>query len=137
MHFIQLKITCHEPYHITCPCKIKLDASTLSLANFTWLLGLSRKNRFLPTNFNHNADQIIVATTPLPGPSGADGISLKLEKLDTHQATYTKQAVCQSWDTSRKRFKSGPVDLQQYRDINKFTREGNNYRINAHIFHVF
>ena len=26
-------------------CKIKLDASTLSIASFTWLKGLSQKNR--------------------------------------------------------------------------------------------
>ena len=36
------------PYHIIRPCKIKLDASTLSIAML--LLGLSYKNRFLPTN---------------------------------------------------------------------------------------
>ena len=35
------------PYHITRPCKIKLDASTLSLANFTLLRGFRRKNHLL------------------------------------------------------------------------------------------
>jgi hypothetical protein len=40
-----LTISHHTPH-----CKTKLDDSTLSFACFTWLLGLSHKNRFLPTN---------------------------------------------------------------------------------------
>ena len=35
------------PYHITRPCKIKLDGSTLFFANFTWLGGFRKKNRFV------------------------------------------------------------------------------------------
>ena len=102
MTCISYNLKQHITNHITSmPLQNKVRRLYFIFAYFTWLLGLSHKNRFLPTNNNHNADQIVVSITPLSGPSVADGITLKLEKLDTHKATCTEQAARQSWDRSQ------------------------------------
>jgi len=61
--FIKLTVTISPA-----PCKIKLDASTFLFAILRGCRGLSRIT-VLPTNYNHNADIVIVSITPRTGPS--------------------------------------------------------------------
>ena len=72
-------------------------------ANFTWLLGLSHKNRSYLRTSNHNISSIIISMIPFRGPRLQIPHPLKSEKQDTRQATYTVQAVCQVWNQSRVR----------------------------------
>ena len=44
------------PYHITRPCKINLDTSTLSFAYFTWLRDFRKKTDSNLRTYNHNTD---------------------------------------------------------------------------------
>ena len=38
---------------------------------------------FLPMNYNHNVDQIVVYTTPLLGPSFSNSIPTNAKEIDT------------------------------------------------------
>jgi len=115
------------------PCKNKLDASNLSLHVLRGL-GLSRKNRFLPTNKNHNADKYVVSTTPFRALHCKGNINYG-ERNRHPPAAYVKQVTCQAQNRSRVCVRVRLVraaSISPSRDINQCTREGNNISINAH-----
>jgi hypothetical protein len=102
---VKLQLVSHnlpyQPYHITPHCKTNLDASTLSFACFRWLLGLSHKNHFLPTNMKPQHWLIHCCFESL----------LRALRCTCHihyswrngQPTsqfYTVQVICQSWNQS-------------------------------------
>ena len=70
-------------------CNIKLDASILYIACFTWLLGLFIEEPFLRT-IDHNVDYTIVSITPRTGPSVANAISAKVREADTPQSHFIR-----------------------------------------------
>jgi hypothetical protein len=91
------------PYHITRPqCKTKLDASTLSFACFTWILGLSHKNHFLPTNMKPQCwltDCCFESLLRSLHCRRHIHYSWRNKHLTSY--FYMVQAVCQSWNQSR------------------------------------
>ena len=84
---------------------------------------------FLPTNFHHNANKVVVYTTPLLEPSVANGIPTNATETDTSpKPLYTVQVVCQAWTSlANERVKSvGGRFIKHYCGIHKYTWEGNN-----------
>jgi hypothetical protein len=87
------------PYHITRPhFKIKLDALLLSFACFTWLIGLSHKNRFLPTNMKPRLLLTYCCFESLLRALRCR-CCIHYSSRNRHPTShfYTVQAVCQSW----------------------------------------
>jgi hypothetical protein len=117
--------------------KTKLDDSTLSFACFTWLLGLSHKNHFLPTNMKPQLWSMnCFFNSPLRFLYCRRHIHYNWRNRHPTSHFYTVQGICQSWNQSRvKCVKSvfGPLQSNCDRDISKCTWEGNDERINAHI----
>jgi hypothetical protein len=127
--------------HHTRHCKTKLGVLLLSFACFMWLLGLSHKNRFLPTNMKPqrwSTDCFFDSLLRALRCRRHIDYSWRNRNLTSH--FYTLQAVCQSWNQSReKRVKSvfGPLQSKYTTYINECTWEGNNERINTHILLCF
>ena len=95
--------TCYDPPS----CKLKLNASTLSFVSFTWLLGVSRNNRFYPTKTSHNTNPAIVSITPLSGPSVANIFaSLMLERQTPPSHLYGTSHMSSVEPVSRKHVRS-------------------------------
>ena len=115
------------------PCKNKLDASNLSLHVLRGL-GLSKENRFLPTNKNHNVDKYVVSTTPFRALRCKGNINYSGRNRHP-PAAYVIQVTCQAQNRSRvsvrvRLVRAASIPLS--RDINQYTWEGNNMSINAH-----
>jgi hypothetical protein len=127
-----LTISHHMP-----DCKTKLDDSTLSFACFTWLLGLSHKNHFLPTNIKPQRwSTNCFFDSPLRALCCRCHIHYSWRNRHPTSHFYMVQPVCQSWNQSRvKHVRSvfGPLQSYYATDINECTWEGNNEKINAHI----
>jgi arylamine N-acetyltransferase len=133
-----MQLTVSTISHHTPHCKTKLDDSTLSFACFTWLLELSHKNRFLPTNMKpQHWSMDCFFDSPLRALRCRRHIHYSWRNRHPTSHFYTVQAVCQSWNQSRvKHVKSvfGPLQSNYTTNINECTWEGNNERINTHIF---
>jgi hypothetical protein len=123
-------------HHTPC-CKTKLDALLLSFACFTWFLGLSHKNCFLPMNMNpQHWSTDCFFDSPLRALCCKCHIHYSWTNWHPTSHFYTVQAVCQSWNQSHVKCVKSVFGLLQSNyatDINKCTWEGNNERINAHI----
>ena len=118
------------------PCKNKLDVLYFVLANFTWLLRATYKNRSylrkattviykLPFNLFRTA--VVKSDLTIVG------------ETDTRQPLYAIQVTCQARNRSLVR---GQVKLvraasSHYTAKSKKTREGSNMNINAHNKIVF
>ena len=68
-----------------CPCKIKLDASTLSFAYFTWLGAVVNRTASYLRTYDHNNDQIIAYLFIPFGPSIENAKPTKERETDTRQ----------------------------------------------------
>ena len=77
---------------------------------------------FLPTNFQHNADQVVVSTTPLSGPSVANGIPTNARETDTPLSHFD---LWTSLVNHHVRSVGGRF-IKHYYGIHKYTWEGNN-----------
>jgi hypothetical protein len=111
--------------HHTPRCKTKLDALLLSFACFTWLLGLSHKNSFLPTNMKPQRWSMnCFFNSPLRSLRCRRHIHYSWRIRHPTSHFYTVQPVCQSWNQSRvKRVKSifGLLQSNYATDINECT----------------
>jgi len=117
------------PYHITCPCKNKLDASNLFL-HILRGLGLSKIEPFYLRTCNHNGDKNIIK------PPVVIHILTIVGETYTRKATYAKQVACQAWSKSHVRghVKLARAASSHYATKIKITQQGsNNMIINAHI----
>ena len=67
------------------PCKIKLDASTLSFAYFTWLGAVVKRTASYLRTYDHNNDPIIACLSIPFGPSIENAKPTKERETDTRQ----------------------------------------------------
>jgi hypothetical protein len=123
--------------HHTPPLENQVRHSNFSFAIFTWFLGLSHKNRFLPTNMKpqHWLTHCCFES-PLRALHCRCHIHCSWRNWHPTNHFYMVQAVCQLWNQSRvKHVKSifGLLQSNYAIDINECTWEGNNERINAYI----
>ena len=63
-----------------CPCKIKLDVSTLCFAYFTWLGAFVNRTDSYIRTYDHNNDQIVAIYVSLSGPPLKMQSQLKRER---------------------------------------------------------
>ena len=91
---------------------------------------------FLTYENNHNSDKTNVSITPLSGPSIVNVISAIVVDIDTRQAHIRYKPYMSGVELVSHKVGLGRF-IPQCRDTNKYTREGNKSKIDAHIQHVF
>jgi hypothetical protein len=123
--------------HHTPPVQNQVRRFYFSFASFTWFLGLSHKNWFLPMNMKPQRwSTHCFFESPLRVLCCRRHIHYNWRNRHPTSHYYAVQAVCQSWNQSHVQTRNvghGPPQSNYATNINEYTLEGNNKMINAHI----
>ena len=122
-----------------CPCKIKLDAFYFIFCMFYVTARASVQEPFLTYESATTAIRYLSLLHPFRGPPLQMLYQLLQERQTPASHIYGTSHMSGVEPVSRKSTRKVGTGrfIQQYRDINKYTREGNKCRIDAHIQHVF